>query len=117
VGSCVIAIGQDVTWDTLVQQSQQAERTQSLPLHIRAMTEQVRFPPTPLPFVLHNGQPTVAPAVQEAYEHAAAQVRQDLRQRLALTSRKAAYVYIHGYNNTQYRKSHAVPVAGSADHL
>jgi esterase/lipase superfamily enzyme len=34
------------------------------------------------------------------YEHTAAQVRQDLRQRLALTSRKAAYVYVHGYNNT-----------------
>ena len=50
--------------------------------------------------MLHDGQPTVAPAVQEAYEHAAAQVRQDIRQRLALTPRKAAYVYIHGYNNT-----------------
>ena len=100
VGSCVVEIGQDVAWDTLVQQSQQAERTQPLPLRIRAMTEQVRFPATPMPFVLHNGQPTVAPAVQEAYEHAAEQVRQDLRQRLALTPRKAAYVYIHGYNNT-----------------
>jgi esterase/lipase superfamily enzyme len=100
VGSCVIEIGEDVTWDTLVTQSQQAERTQSLPLHIRAMTEQVKFPPTPMPFVLHDGQPTVVPAVQEAYDHAAAQVRQDLRQRLALTPRKAAYVYVHGYNNT-----------------
>ena len=48
--------------------------------------------------MLHNGQPTVAPAVQEVYEHAAEQVRQDIRQRLALTSRKAAYVYMHGYN-------------------
>jgi esterase/lipase superfamily enzyme len=100
VGSCVVEIGQDVAWDTLVEQSQEAERTQSLPLHIRAMTEQVRFPPTPLPFVLHDGQPTVAPAVQAAYDHAAEQVRQDLRQRLALTPRKAAYVYVHGYNNT-----------------
>src|SRR5262245_9501445 len=100
VGSCVVEIGQDVAWDTLVQQSQQAERTQPLPLHIRAMMEQVKFPATPMPFVLHNGQPTVAPAAQEAYEHAAEQVRQDLRQRLALTSRKVAYVYVHGYNNT-----------------
>jgi esterase/lipase superfamily enzyme len=100
VGSCVVEMGQNVSWDTLVQQSQQAERTQKLPLRIRAMTEQVRFPATPLPFVLHNGQPTVAPAVQAAYEHAADQVRQDIRQRLALTSRKAAYVYMHGYNNT-----------------
>ena len=100
VGSCVVEIGQDVAWDTLVQQSQQAERTQELPLRIRALTEQVKFPATPMPFVLHNGLPTVAPAVQAAYEHAAEQVRQDIRQRLTLTSRKAAYVYIHGYNNT-----------------
>ena len=100
VGSCVVAIGQDIAWDTLVQQSRQAERSQALPLRIRALTEQVRFLATPMPFVLHNGLPTVAPAVQEAYEHAAEQVRQDLRQRLTLTSRKAAYVYIHGYNNT-----------------
>jgi len=100
VGSCVVEIGQDVAWDTLVQQSQQAERTQELPLRIRTMTEQVKFPATPMPFVLHNGLPTVAPAVQAVYEQAAEQVRQDLRQRLALTSRKAAYVYIHGYNNT-----------------
>ena len=100
VGSCVVEIGQDVAWDTLVQQSRQAERSQALPLRIRALTEQVRFLATPMPFVLHNGLPTVAPAVQEAYEHAAEQVRQDIRQRLTLTSRKAAYVYIHGYNNT-----------------
>jgi esterase/lipase superfamily enzyme len=100
VGSCVVEIGQDVAWDTLVQESQQAERRQALPLHIRALTEQVRFPDTPLPFVLHDGQPTVVPVVQEAYEHAAEQVRQDLRQRLALTPRKVAYVYVHGYNNT-----------------
>jgi esterase/lipase superfamily enzyme len=100
VGSCVVEIGQDVAWDTLVQQSQQAKRTQPLPLRIRAITEQARFPTTPLPFVLHDGQPTVAPAVQTAYEHAADRVRQDIRQRLALTSRKVAYVYVHGYNNT-----------------
>jgi esterase/lipase superfamily enzyme len=100
VGSCVVEIGQDVSWDTLVEQSQESERTQRLPLHIRAITEQVRFPSTPMPFVLHNGQPTVTLAVQAVYEHVAEQVRQDLRQRLALTSHKVAYVYVHGYNNT-----------------
>jgi esterase/lipase superfamily enzyme len=42
----------------------------------------------------------VAPAVQAAYEHAADQVRQAIRQRLVLTARKAAYIYVHGYNNT-----------------
>jgi hypothetical protein len=64
VGSCVVEIGQNVAWDTLVAQSRQAERTEELPLHIRTLTEQARFPATPMPFVLHHGQPTVAPAVQ-----------------------------------------------------
>ncbi|MGH8065500.1 MAG: hypothetical protein ACRERE_09710 [Candidatus Entotheonellia bacterium] len=30
-GSCVVEIGQDVSWDTLVEQSLQPERTQPLP--------------------------------------------------------------------------------------
>jgi esterase/lipase superfamily enzyme len=42
VGSAVVEMGQNVAWDTLVERSQQAERTQPLPLRIRAMTEQVR---------------------------------------------------------------------------
>lgn len=100
VGSCVIEIGENISWDTLVVQSQQAERSEKLPLHIRNITEQVRFPATPMPFALQNGQPTVTPEAQAAYEHAAGQVRQEIRQRLALTPRKAAYVYVHGYNNT-----------------
>jgi esterase/lipase superfamily enzyme len=99
-GSCVVEMGQNVAWDTLVQQSQLAERSQKLPLRIRTMTEQVRFPAAPLPFELHNGQPALTPAVHAVYEQAADQVRQEIRQRLTLTSRKAAYVYIHGYNNT-----------------
>jgi hypothetical protein len=80
-------MGQNISWDTLVEASQQAERSQKLPLRIRTMTEQVRFPATPMPFVLHNGQPTLTPAVQAAYEHAAEQVRQEIRQRLTLMSR------------------------------
>jgi esterase/lipase superfamily enzyme len=100
VGSYVVEIGENISWDTLVEQSLQADRSEKLPLRIRAMTEQVRFPATPMPFALHNGQPTVAPEAQAAYEHAAEQVRQEIRRRLVLTPRKAAYVYVHGYNNT-----------------
>ena len=36
VGSCVVEMGQNVSWDTLVAQSQQAKRSQELPLRIRA---------------------------------------------------------------------------------
>jgi esterase/lipase superfamily enzyme len=99
-GSCVVEIGQHVSWETLVEQSRQQERTQPLPLRIRAITEQARFPATPLPLVLRHGQPTIAPEAQAAQEQIAAQLRQALRERLALTSRKEAYVYIHGFNNS-----------------
>ena len=51
VGSSVVEIGQNISWDTLVEASQQAERSQKLPLRISTMTEQVRFPATPMPFV------------------------------------------------------------------
>jgi esterase/lipase superfamily enzyme len=100
VGSCVVEIGENISWDTLVEQSQEVERSEKLPLHIRDITEQVRFPATPMPFVMDNGQPMVTPEVQAAYEQAAEQVHQEIRQRLTLTQRKAAYVYVHGYNNT-----------------
>ena len=99
-GSCVVGIGQDVSWDTLVTESRQRERSQPLPLQIRSITEQTRFPATPLPLVASNGQLTIDPTVQAAQEQAAEQVRQAIRQRLSLTSRKAVYVYIHGFNNT-----------------
>jgi esterase/lipase superfamily enzyme len=99
-GSCVVGIGQDVSWDTLVAESRQRERSQKLPLHIRAITEQARFPATPLPLVASNGRLIIDPTVQAAHEQAAEQLRQAIRQRLAVTSRKAIYVYIHGFNNT-----------------
>jgi esterase/lipase superfamily enzyme len=99
-GSCMIEIGQDVPWDTLVAESRQRERSQKLPLRIRTLTEQARFPATPLPLVASNGRLTIDPAAQAAQEQAAEQLRQAIRQRLDLTSRKDVYVYIHGYNNT-----------------
>ena len=99
-GSCVIEIGQDVSWDTLVAESRQRERSQELPLRIRAITEQARFPATPLPLVTSNGRITIDPAALAAQEQTAEQLRQAIRQRLDLTSRKHVYVFIHGYNNT-----------------
>jgi esterase/lipase superfamily enzyme len=96
----VVGIGQDVSWDTLVAESRQRERSQPLPLHIRSITEQARFPATPLPLVASNGRLTIDPAAQAEHEQAAEQLRQAIRQRLDLTSRKDVYVYIHGYNNS-----------------
>jgi len=39
VGSWVVEIGENISWDTLVEQSLQADRSQELPLHIRNITQ------------------------------------------------------------------------------
>jgi esterase/lipase superfamily enzyme len=98
-GSCLVEIGDNISWETLVEQSLRRERSQKLPLHIRTITEHGRFPATPLPIVRSNGHVRTAPAAQAAQEQMADTLRQTLRERLALTSRKDAYVYIHGFNN------------------
>jgi hypothetical protein len=36
VGSCVVELGQNIAWDTLLEESQQAKRSQKLPLRIRS---------------------------------------------------------------------------------
>jgi esterase/lipase superfamily enzyme len=98
-GSGVVEIGDHISWEMLVEQSLQRERSQKLPLHLRTVTEYGRFPATPLPIVRGNGHFRTAPAAQAAQDEMAAKLRQTLRERLALTSRKDAYVYIHGFNN------------------
>ena len=99
-GSCEVAFGQDVSWDTLVGQSRQRERSFRLPVRIRSLTEQGRFPATPLPVIRSNGHYQFDPVAQATQERVAKQLQQTIRERLALTARKDAYVYIHGYNNS-----------------
>jgi esterase/lipase superfamily enzyme len=99
-GSCLVEIGQNISWETLVEQSWQRQRSQQLPLRIRAITEQGRFPATPLPLARRNGHSQTDPAALAAQDHVAVQLQQTVRQRLALTPRKDAYVYVHGFNNS-----------------
>jgi esterase/lipase superfamily enzyme len=99
-GSCVVEIGQDVSWDVLVDASRAKKRDVSLPLAVRSIDEMGRFPETPAPLILEGGIPTVAPDFIAAQKEAVAALHDELRRRLALTPRKEAYVFVHGFNNT-----------------
>lgn len=85
-GSCLVEIGENLAWETLVEQSLRRERSQPLPLHIRTITEQGRFPATPLPIVRGNGHFQTAPAAQAAQE----QMTETLRQNSARIWRSVA---------------------------
>ncbi len=89
-GDCVIRIGRGVSWEELVHNSRVSRRDVALPLSIASITELGRFPDAP-------------PLVPEARDHARrveAAFLEELGRRLALTPRKEAFVFVHGYHDS-----------------
>jgi esterase/lipase superfamily enzyme len=99
-GSLVVEIGQDVTWDELVEASRTKKRKVSLPLKIVSIEERGRFPDTPPPIVFEGDVAHETPEYLAAEKKAQDALHEGLRRRLALTPRKEAFVFVHGYNNT-----------------
>ena len=98
-GSCVVKIGENVSWETLVKNSRVHKRSTSLELTIRDITEQGRFPETPIPLIHGKKGFIDDPAIQSRYAAVADTLRKELQVRLARTSRKEAYIFIHGVAN------------------
>ncbi|MFQ5803794.1 MAG: alpha/beta hydrolase [Candidatus Methylomirabilales bacterium] len=99
-GSCVVEIGKDLSWETLVHSSRGHERPFPLKLSIREITEHARFPATPIPIVRGEKGFTDDPAVASRQAAVAKQLRQELQDRLSRTPRKEAFIFIHGIKNT-----------------
>ena len=99
-GSCVVEIGHDVTWEELVMNSRVRNRTVALPLKVVSITEQVRFPDTPIPWAMVGDQVEEDPVVKSRQQDVAELLRNEVSTRLAKTSVKEAYILVHGYNNT-----------------
>jgi esterase/lipase superfamily enzyme len=106
IGSTVVEIGEDVPWDVLVEASVNGKRDVPLPLKVRSITEIIRFPETPAPLEIVDGERRV-PASHIAEKEAAVQeLHEELRRRLAQTPRKEAFVFVHGFNNTFEAAAH-----------
>ena len=103
VGSCVVEIGNGVPWEELVKASRVKKRGGTLPLRMRTITEQFRFPPTPIS-VNKGGEVEATSQYVVARQAAVDALHDELRRRLAVTPRKEAYVFVHGYANT-FRKA------------
>jgi len=99
-GSCTVEIGHDVSWPRLVEASRSEKRTVSLPLRLGAVTPLGRFPQTPPPLELKDGELTETDEYLAKKQAAIAKLHDELRRRLALTPRKEAFVFVHGYKNT-----------------
>jgi len=99
-GTCTVAIGNDMTWSELVQASRSPKRTARPPLKLTAIHELVRFPDSSTPMIDVDGELGEDPKYLQARAETEALAMRILSDRLAHTSRKEVYLFIHGYNNT-----------------
>jgi esterase/lipase superfamily enzyme len=99
-GSVVVEIGRDVPWETLLRESTQRKRTESLPFAVRSVTELGRFPETPWGLVEQGPRLVDDPATVARDEEVGDAFREEVRRRLALTPVKEAFIYVHGFHNS-----------------
>ena len=99
-GSAVVRIGGDPPWQELATDATQGVRPRALELSLDSVTELERAPPTPLRTRIIDGTPAVDPATVAELQRVADAFAGHIRERLQKTSRKEAFVYIHGIQNT-----------------
>jgi esterase/lipase superfamily enzyme len=100
VGTTVVNLGQNATWEDLVEASRTHTRFGEFELRLVSIEEFTRLPPTPVPYKVIDGTVVEDPEAVAAIEAGIALVQAEVKRRLALTSRKDAYIYVHGYHNT-----------------
>jgi len=67
-GSAIVEIGNDLTWQHLVEMSETSSRRSSPALRVKSRTELGRFPPTPHAFLVVDGKAKEDPKVRSEYE-------------------------------------------------
>jgi esterase/lipase superfamily enzyme len=100
VGTTVVDLGQNVSWEELVTASLTPERLGEFELRTVSTTEFASLPPTPLPYQVIDGKVVEDADVVAELDAGLARLRAEVVRRLALTPRKDVFIYIHGYHNT-----------------
>ncbi len=100
VGTTVVDLGQNATWENLVEASRTHTRFGEFELRLVSINEFARLPPTPMPYQVIDGKIVQDPEAVAARDASVARVQAEVKRRLALTPRKDVYIYVHGYHNT-----------------
>jgi len=98
-GRTVIDLGENISWEQLLEASRTDKRLEKIPLKRRTLEEIVRGPDAPIPYNEVDGKIVEDPEF-EAEKIAAAEVfRKELVKQLALTPRKEVFIFVHGFHN------------------
>jgi esterase/lipase superfamily enzyme len=98
-GSAVVTIEPELAWDELQRVSLEQDRSTRLSLHLASFEERGRYPETPRPIVLINGEAQSDPAALESASIIEQSFHTELRRRLALAPKPEVVLFVHGYNN------------------
>jgi esterase/lipase superfamily enzyme len=99
IGHVAVKLGEDLSWDGLLDAARDP-RAKKVPLAITDVEELVRFPSSIAIPVRVDGTLVDDPEVIEARRVAREHLHSIIRERLATSDRKEAFVYIHGVGNS-----------------
>ena len=99
-GSAIVEIGNDLSWQELVEMSETSSRSISPSVRVISRNEIGRFPATPYLIVEDKGKFRANPEALVKFDQVAWQLRQEINLRMSKTSRKEIHVFIHGFNNS-----------------
>ncbi|MEM7171779.1 MAG: alpha/beta hydrolase [Pseudomonadota bacterium] len=100
VGTAIVDLGGDNSWDDLVDASQTNDRTLDFEPRLVSIKEFARLPPTPFPFQIIEGVIVEDPKVVAENRASLVKLQAEARRRLALSPQKDAFIFIHGFNNS-----------------
>jgi len=98
-GSAVVRILPDMDWDQLVRVSLEKDRSTKLKMEMASIEELGRFPETPPPLILIDGEARLDPSNRDQATESERIFRAEVRRRLKRSPRSEILVFVHGYNN------------------
>ena len=98
-GSTVIDLGENLTWEELLEASRTDKRLRDIPLNRRTLDEIVRGPKAPIPYNEVDGKIVEDPEFLAKRNAAAQEFREVMVKQLDLTPRKEVFIFVHGFHN------------------
>ena len=98
-GTVVVDLGEDLTWEQLLETSRTQKRLKDVPLKVTELHEIVRGPNTPIPYTEIDDQIVEDPDFVAQRIATGEVFREAVVKQLALSPRKEVFIFVHGYHN------------------
>jgi esterase/lipase superfamily enzyme len=98
-GTTVVDLGEDISWEELVEASRTQQRLKKVPLSRSELIEIARAPETPMPYTEIDGEIVPDPETEAALDAAKETFRKEIVRQLDLTPRKEIFIFVHGFHN------------------